>query len=76
MIGHTMELFELQDVIYRQELELSMISVSKLTEKGYSVTFDKIGCKVINKKNETVISVKLENGLYVLENKIIINTEK
>jgi transposase InsO family protein len=56
---------KIQDVFYVPEIEGNLISVSKLTNKGYQVIFNKTKCE-INFNNVNIAVADLNGKLYIL----------
>lgn len=57
------------DVSYVPGVQMNLLSVSQITQKGKTVVFDKTGCKVVNSKvrvskKYVIGSGVIENGLY------------
>ncbi|KAA0067345.1 putative mitochondrial protein [Cucumis melo var. makuwa] len=48
----------LNDVRYVDRLKANMISISELCDQGYKVSFDDVGCVVMNKENQICMSGK------------------
>lgn len=62
----------LKDVLYIPKLRLNLISVSRITDNGYIVEFDKCGAKIMSNTGEISTIAKRKMVLYVvneLENK-------
>lgn len=55
-----------KDVLYVPELSVNLLSVRKITEKGYVVKFDRDACQIINASDDTVAVAKLMNNIYEL----------
>lgn len=61
---------ELNDVLYLPDLESNLVSVNKLTEKGFLVVFEKENCYLTRRGSEVrVLIAKFDGSLY----KIIMN---
>lgn len=55
---------DVEEVLHVPELSASLLSVSKMVEKGNSVIFNKDGCKIVNTQNALVAECKPMNGVY------------
>lgn len=60
--GNTTEV-KLTEVLYISGLEMNLVSVGKLIEKGADIRFNRYGCKVMAGK-ETVAVAEFRDGLY------------
>jgi len=58
---------KLTDVLYVPKLNANLLSVSRIIQKGHSITFDNRGCRILNAKKKVVATAKLtSNGMYKL----------
>jgi len=53
----------LQNCLFILEFDINLISVNLLTEKGYKIIFD-TKCKIIDSKNDTILTTINNNELY------------
>ncbi|KAG5674318.1 hypothetical protein PVAND_004295 [Polypedilum vanderplanki] len=59
---------EVKDVHYVPKLATNLLSVSKITQSGNKVIFEKNECRIINGSNELVAKCEVQNGIYKLVN--------
>jgi len=57
------------DTLYVPDLRTNLISVAKITEKGYRVIFDKKKAKVVDNSGKAVLVAERVNGLYYMKDK-------
>jgi len=57
---------KLTDVLYVPKLNANLLSVSRIIQKGHSITFDNRGCRIRDAKRKVVATAKLTNGMYKL----------
>jgi len=55
-----------RDALFVPDLRTNLLSVGKIADKGYSVTFDKRFGKVINKNGQVILVADRIDGLYYL----------
>ena len=70
--------FTLEDVLYVPKMDGNLISVKRITDKGYSVFFDKVKC-TIERNGEKLSIANFKNGLYrvdVMDSCFKANTEE
>lgn len=53
-----------EDVLNVPDLRTNLISVPKITSKGYQVTFDRSSASVLDNKGKVKLRAELRNGLY------------
>lgn len=58
---------EMKNVLCVPNLATNLISVSKLTENGNKIEFDKNGCSIFNPRKEQIARAKLMDGVYQLK---------
>lgn len=59
----------LKDALYVPELRTDLLSVSKITENGYTVKFDNKCAKIRDRENKVILTAEKKNDLYfVTEN--------
>lgn len=56
----------IQDVLYVPELGVNLLSVRKITEKGYIVKFDEHTCDIVNANGDIMAVAKPRNNIYSL----------
>lgn len=56
----------MKNVLCVPKLAANLLSVSKITENGNRVVFDREGCSIINSRNEKIAYANLINGMYCL----------
>uniref|UniRef100_A0AAG5DT47 Retrovirus-related Pol polyprotein from transposon TNT 1-94 n=1 Tax=Anopheles atroparvus TaxID=41427 RepID=A0AAG5DT47_ANOAO len=66
-VGASTCAISMNDVLYVPELAVNLLSVSKMCQKGYTVTFRKQTCKVISPSNKLVAIGQESGGLYRLK---------
>uniref|UniRef100_A0A146L6T4 Copia protein n=1 Tax=Lygus hesperus TaxID=30085 RepID=A0A146L6T4_LYGHE len=66
-ISHADRMLNLPDTLLVPNLTTNLLSVSKITSKGFKVTFDKNEAHVYNSQNEVVTRAKMSNGLYYVD---------
>ena len=54
----------LKDVLYTLSMDVTLISISKLTAAGYSALFHDSVCRIFNRYKKLVGEVEVSNGLY------------
>jgi hypothetical protein len=54
----------LQDALFMPDLRTNLLSVGKIADRGYTITFDKNVAKVLNKRGKSILTAKRTNGLY------------
>lgn len=80
--GKCTKTLKLSDTLYVPDLRSNLISVSKITDKGNCVLFDRNSAKVVDENGKVVITGIREGGLYFLTNtekqecRAIYDTEK
>lgn len=58
----------LQNSLYVPKLNTNLMSVGKITDRGYNVLFDKHNARVVDKRGNVIIKARRsENGLYYLK---------
>lgn len=57
----------LLDTLYVPDLTSNLLSVNKITEKGFTVIFDQNKALVTNSENEVTLKATKRNGLYLVE---------
>ncbi|CAK9813843.1 Retrovirus-related Pol polyprotein from transposon TNT 1-94 [Anthophora plagiata] len=55
-----------RDALYVPDLRTSLLSVGKITDKGFKVIFDSRSAKVVSNRNDVVLLCDRINGLYIL----------
>ena len=61
----------LKDTLYAPDMSLTVISISKITGAGYTVSFEAKGCKIKNKNGKTIGKIPASaNGLYRVDHSI------
>lgn len=58
---------QLEEVLFVPQLESGLLSVSKITDSGYSVLFKRDCVAVLDESNEVVVQGERSGGLYVLK---------
>ena len=56
----------LQDVLYVPSLSYNLVSVSKATKSGKTVTFDEDGCHILDESQKLIANAKRVGNLYYL----------
>ena len=56
----------LQDVLYVPSLSYNLVSVSKATKSGKTVTFDEDGCHILDESQKLIVNAKRVGNLYYL----------
>lgn len=59
----------IKDAVFVPDIKTSLLSVTKMTEKGHTVVFDADKCKVYNSDQEIVITATKRDDLYILDEK-------
>lgn len=54
-------------ILYVSDLRTNLISISKITDKGHSVVFNKTNANILDTNGDVLISAKREGGLYYLQ---------
>lgn len=73
MTGNTSKSIKLDDTLYVPDLRTNLISVSKITDKGHNVIFDKNKAEVIDNSGNVLLTAKRERDLYYFQK--IVNPE-
>ena len=61
----------LKDTLYAPDMSLTVVSISKITDAGYTVSFEGKGCKIKNKNGKTIGKIPASvNGLYRVEHPV------
>jgi len=55
---------DLQDTLYVPDLRTNLLSVGKIADRGYTITFNKDAARVLDKDGDQVLTAKRMNGLY------------
>jgi len=55
---------KLTDVLYVLKLNANLLPISRIIQKGHSITFDNHGCRIRDAKEKVVATAKLTNGMY------------
>jgi len=58
--------FRVEDVLRVPELRANLLSVGKITDRGYRVIFDNVKAVVTDKENQTILTAYRKDGLYYL----------
>jgi len=58
--------FRVENVLRVPELRTNLLSVGKITDRGYRVTFDNVKAIVTNKENQTILAAYRKDGLHYL----------
>lgn len=53
-----------ENVLYVPNLNVNLLSVRKITKKGYVMTFDEHFCKIVNNKRRVVAIAEPANNIY------------
>lgn len=53
-----------KEVMHSPEAAVNLLTSSKITQKGYSVTFDKNIARVLDSNKELVVTARPLNGIY------------
>lgn len=64
--GNPIEI-RISDVLFVPELDGSLLSVGKMTGKGFSVRFSKTGCEIVNGSDSVIAVGERASGLYKLK---------
>jgi len=64
--GKNTEIIVVEDVLYVPELAANLLSVSKITEKGYKVSFKMDECIIRDRRNIVVAKEQRRDGVYQL----------
>lgn len=57
----------LNKTLHTPELRMNLLSVSKVTDKGYRVVFDEQKAEVIDQRGQTRLMAKRSGDLYLIE---------
>ena len=57
----------IENVLYAPTLRANLLSVGKLTDRGYQVDFTKSKCKILGKNGEIIATATRKDGLYKLD---------
>lgn len=63
--GHTKKL-NIQDVLHVPELRSNLLSVDKITDRGYRMIFDKSKVEIIDNTNRSILTAHRKDGLYYI----------
>lgn len=58
---------ELRDTLFVPDLRLNLLSISKITDNGYRVLFEKDAAKFITSNGDTLLIANKTNGLYCIQ---------
>lgn len=58
---------DLTDALHVPDLRTNLMSVGKITDRGYRVIFDKNGADIVDKSGVAIISAERINGLYYVK---------
>ncbi|KAG5325816.1 POLX protein, partial [Pseudoatta argentina] len=66
-----------KDTLHVPELRTNLLSVGKITDRGYKVIFDKFAAEIVDKRNrQTVLFADRKDGLYYIrESKYVLNRD-
>jgi len=65
-VGGRTKRFKVENVLRVPELRTNLLSLGKITDRGYRVTFDNVKAEVTNKENQTILTAYRKDGLYYL----------
>ena len=61
---------EIQDVWYVPNLACNLLSVNQLVQKGYRLTFSRVGCEIVDEGGILVSKIRRKENLWILQNSI------
>jgi len=69
--GSSFTSITLRDTLYAPDMGQTIVSISRITAAGHSVTFEGMSCKIANKAGKVVGDIPLSpNGLYKVEHSL------
>lgn len=66
-LGRKTKRVELTDALHVPDLRTNLMSVGKITDKGYRVIFEKDSAEIINDYGETILTANRIDGLYYIK---------
>lgn len=67
--GRGVKTVKLSDALFVPDLRTNLLSVGKITDKGYRVIFEKDSAEILDDKGNTLLVAKREDGLYYIKTK-------
>ena len=69
--GSSFTSITLRDTLYAPDMGQTIVSISRITAAGHSVTFEGMSCKIVNKAGKVMGDIPLSpNGLYKVEHSL------
>lgn len=65
--GKSSQIIEFKDTLYVPNLRTNLISVSKITDKGYDIVFSNDIANVVDKTGKTILTAVRKGNLYYVE---------
>src|SRR6266478_3675271 len=70
--GSSFTSITLRDTLYALDMRQTIVSISRITAAGHSLTFEGMRCKIVNKAGKVVGDIPLSpNGLYKVEHSLV-----